>query len=94
MLQNTNRFHLVHHFIPITWFQITQLFNQTLIILGDAQNLIVSQGALKQISNLLEKCTVPNAVENNVKFKATLIGLFLNLIAENESIHAQVTTYL
>ncbi|KAK6642009.1 hypothetical protein RUM44_013732 [Polyplax serrata] len=57
---------------------------------SDAQNLIVSQGALKQISNLLEKCTVPNAVENNVKFKATLIGLFLNLIAENESIHAQV----
>lgn len=56
----------------------------------NAQNLIVSKGALPEIGILLENCIVPGSNLNHTKFKVALIGLLLNLVAENESIHKQV----
>ncbi|KAL0266850.1 UNVERIFIED_CONTAM: hypothetical protein PYX00_009288 [Menopon gallinae] len=55
-----------------------------------AQNSILEEGGLGPVLDLMKNTSSPNRVENNQKFKEVIVGLLLNLVANNEPIQKQV----
>ena len=88
--KSQSNFFWIHVFTTI-YFELKLLF--FIIFLGEAQNLLANQGVVKEICSLLDRCCLPNSVENTTKLKVNLVGFLLNLVADNEKIHNQVCSF-